>query len=434
MTSTTDIPLKKADTESTPAVTSDAASPEEPDYPDGGLVAWSVAFGAFLLSMSTFGYLISWGTFQEYYELTLLRDRDSSDMYILTISAWIGSLQYALTFLPGLPAGRLCDLGYFRATLITSCAVLTFTNFIIAECKEYWQFVLAQGFLFGFSIGCIYGPCITVVSQWFKVKRPLAFGTVAIGACIGGIIYPIIFRQMVPEVGFKWTVRTIAFINFAALAVACMTMKTRLDPPSVLPKMFSLHAFASPLYTVYVFSALLAILGLYTPLTYISVGGVAIGINSNFAFYFVAIANAASILGRVGGGVLAVRYGPINVMIISMVLTSLFSYIWPYVTTEGSYIAIVVLYGMASGTFIGLFAAPVTRMGPAHDTGRRLGMQMTIMSFGALGGPPASGAIQDSNNSFKPVGIFAGTIILGSAVFMALARYIALRRFFGGKI
>ncbi|KIY52454.1 MFS general substrate transporter [Fistulina hepatica ATCC 64428] len=428
MASASDIPLQKVDTESAADVASDAAAPEEPDYPEGGLAAWSVAFGASLLCMSTFGYLISWGTFQEYYELTLLRDRDSSDI------AWIGSLQYALTFLPGLPAGRLCDLGYFRATLITSCAILTVANFVIAECKEYWQFVLAQGFLFGFSIGCTYGPCITAVSQWFKVKRPLAFSLSAIGSCIGGIIYPIIFRQMVPEVGFKWTVRTIAFINFVATVVGCMTMKTRLTPPSVLPKMLDLRAFMSPVYTVYVFSALLGMFGLYTPLTYITVGGVVIGVNASFAFYFVAITNAASILGRIGAGALALRYGPINVMSISLVLTALFSYVWPYVTSEGAYIVIIILYGMASGAFITLFAAPVTRMGPAHDTGRRLGMQMTVMAFGALGGPPASGAIHDLHDSFKPVGFFAGSILLGSAVFMALARYIALRRLFGGNI
>ena len=42
----------------------------------------------------------------------------------------------------GIFAGRLFDLGYFKATLIVCSAFMTVANFLIAECTKYWHFVL----------------------------------------------------------------------------------------------------------------------------------------------------------------------------------------------------------------------------------------------------------------------------------------------------
>ncbi|KAJ7500229.1 major facilitator superfamily domain-containing protein [Mycena galericulata] len=405
---------------------------EEPTFPEGGRDAWLVVLGGFCLSISTFGYAVSYGTFQQYYELTLLRNRTSSDI------AWIGSLQYALLHLPGLPSGRLFDLGYFRPLFLSALSAATLGNFLVAECTQYWQFVLCQGVLLGISVGCIYSPCIAAVSHWFKRRRPLAFAIVSFGSSVGGIIYPIIFRNLVPRVGFKWTIRTIAFINLATFIIAAFTMRTRLPRPKVLPKLLDVKAFISPGYCVYVFSTVVNFLGLYTPLIFISVAGVFIGIDPDFAFYLVAIANASSAIGRITSGALALRFGPLNVMAMFMILAATCTYIWPFVTDHHGYVAITIFYGFTSGPFISLFAAPTAQMGDPHDFGRRLGLQTTFMAFGALGGPPISGALQGRFNSFHQVGIYAGTMILGSAIIMFVAKYLVLGkvpgRVFTGKL
>ena len=64
-------------------------------------------------------------------------------------SAWIGSLQYALVFLPAVAVGRIFDLGHFRIPFFLGSVALVVGPFLIAECKEYWQFVLAHGILVG---------------------------------------------------------------------------------------------------------------------------------------------------------------------------------------------------------------------------------------------------------------------------------------------
>lgn len=53
-------------------------------------------------------------------------------------------------------------------------------------------------------------------------------------------------------------------------------------------------------------------LGLYTVLTYINISAEGTRVPSNLTFYLLPIANAGSMVGRIGGGFLADRYGELS--------------------------------------------------------------------------------------------------------------------------
>jgi MCP family monocarboxylic acid transporter-like MFS transporter 10 len=165
------------------------------DFPDGGLQAWLVVVGTTCGTFSTFGFIASWGVFQAYYEEVLMPTRSASDI------AWIGSLQYSLCFMPGILTGRMFDLGYFKIPYLLCTVVLVTSVILVAECKEYWQFVLCQGLAFGLACGGIYGPTMGCLGHFFKKKRGLALGFAAVGSGIGGVIFPIIARQLIDRVG-----------------------------------------------------------------------------------------------------------------------------------------------------------------------------------------------------------------------------------------
>lgn len=71
-----------------------------------------------------------------------------------------------------------------------------------AECKEYWQLLLCQGFLTGLSCGMIFGPIPTIISHWFKKRRSLAFGICATGSSLGGSIIPIATSRLIKLIGY----------------------------------------------------------------------------------------------------------------------------------------------------------------------------------------------------------------------------------------
>jgi MFS transporter, MCT family, solute carrier family 16 (monocarboxylic acid transporters), member 10 len=59
---------------------------------------------------------------------------------------------------------------------------------------------------------------------------------------------------------------------------------------------------------------------------------------------------------------------------------------------------------------VALLASPLIAFGETADVGRRVGMSMTILAFGALIGPPISGAINASSGGFESVGYYAGVL------------------------
>ncbi|THU80057.1 MFS general substrate transporter [Dendrothele bispora CBS 962.96] len=371
--------------------------------PEGTLHGWLSVLGGFCLSLATLGFLVSWGTFQAYYEETLLSTSTSSQI------AWIGSLQNSLIFLPGIVSGKLFDAGHFHKCLIASSIIYITAGFLIAECTKYWHFILCQGLALGISTGIVYVPCVALVSQWFERKRPLAISLLSLGISIGGIIYPLIFRSLINKIGFAWTIRVIAFINLCMFAIG-NTMVTRMKPSEETKHWIDFKIFAFLPYTIYVLATFTAFLGIYTVLTFVSVRAASIGFSQGLSFDLVAISNALTAVGRLTGGMCATKYGALNVIIIFTAVTAVVTFIWPFVDKHGGYLAVICFYGLSSGAFVGLCMVPVAALGRLSDFGRRAGMQMTIMALGALIGPPISGAILNSHG-FQPVGIYAGELV-----------------------
>ncbi|KAF7370383.1 MFS domain-containing protein [Mycena sanguinolenta] len=415
------------------------AASSEPEFPDGGLRAWLVVLGTICGSISTQVHLIVNAlfssikcpsdsatlmhgvrvpllqVFQAYYEETLLKDTPASNI------AWIGSIQYSLVFLPGLITGRMFDLGYFKIPLFAASCLLVLSTFLVAECTEYWQFILCQGLATGIGCGTIFGPTLGVIGHWFKRKRGLAMGFTAMGSSIGGTIFPIATHKLIPLVGFPWTMRICGFMLIFTLSIANLTVARRLPPKNIKGGLLNLQAFRSAAFTVYCINGFVAFLGLYTVLTYIDVSAVAAGVSPDFSFYLVSIANGCSLFGRLAGG-------PLNVMIPMTLVAAGMTFAWPHAQTQTS---LVVVAAVVSGVYVSTFALPVFPMGDVEDIGRRTGMALTVAAAGALAGPPISGAINTATGGFVAVGYYAGGTILLAVILMVMTRQLQLGRVWG---
>ncbi|KAF7315071.1 MFS domain-containing protein [Mycena indigotica] len=395
------------------------------EYPDGGLRAWLIVLGAAFTTFSTFGYVNSWGVFQAYYQDTLLKDSAVSNI------AWIGSIQYALVFIPALITGHAFDRGHLRVPLAAASALLIAATFLTAECTKYWQFLLCQGFAVGIACGVVYGPMTAVIGHWFKYRRGLATGVTAVGSSVGGTVFPIVARNLIPRVGFPWTLRVIGFILLFSLGTANLLVRRRLPPRPMPGGLLNPAAFKSIPYTVYCFAGVVAFLGLYTVLTYIDVSATSVGVSSDFSFYLVSIANSASLFGRLSSGLATDRFGVINVLAPMSGVAAVMTYIWPLARSRGSFIAVAIVYGYSSGAYVSSFILPIYHMGGIEDVGRRAGMAVTLTAFGAVAGPPISGAINTASGGYRAVGIYAGSVILLAIAMMLFTRWLVLKSVWG---
>lgn len=112
-----------------------------------------------------------------------------------------------MSFLPAILAGRLFDMGHFKAPVLIASCVIVVGTILTAQCTKYWQFLLCQGFAIGVGLfislrfyradndftaqianGFIFGPVLAMISQWFLRRRATAYGIFAVGASIGGML------------------------------------------------------------------------------------------------------------------------------------------------------------------------------------------------------------------------------------------------------
>jgi MFS family permease len=190
--------------------------------PDGGLRAWTQVFCAWLAIFNTWGFVNSFGAFQTYYTSVLPQNNSSI--------SWIGSTQACILFVLGMFSGRALDAGWFRPTVILGIAVQLVGIFTMSIANNYWQLLLTQGFCTGLGGGIFFVPVMGLVSTYFAKKRGMALGIVTSGNSAGGMVYPVVVRQLLGKVGFAWTVRVIGFINLTCLAIVLAFMRPRLPP------------------------------------------------------------------------------------------------------------------------------------------------------------------------------------------------------------
>lgn len=234
---------------------------EPPPPPDGGARAWVQVACGFLVIFTTWGYVNAFGAFQSYYT------------GILPVSAsaisWIGSVQIFLSLSLGVVTGRLLDAGFFFPTYIVGATIQVLGVFLMSISTKYWQLMLTQGVLTGLGNGIFFTPTLALVTTYFDKRRGIAVGLVTTGNSLGGAIYPVIARQLLPEIGFAWTARVLGFINLAVLCVALAFLKPRL-PPRKSGAIVDLSALRDPVFLGFAFAIFFAMWANYYIFYYVS--------------------------------------------------------------------------------------------------------------------------------------------------------------------
>lgn len=310
-----------------------------------------------------------------------------------------------------------------QAVMVPASVIFVFCIMMTSLCKEYYQFILAQGVLGGISNGLILTPALTIAGQYFLKKRATAMGIVVSGSSIGAVIIPVMLNRLFnnSSLGFGWTVRVTGFLILGLLAIACIGIKERLPPRRgaiLLPS-----AFLNLPYTFTVVGLFFMFWGLYTPFFYITTYAQQHGMSTSLAYYMVAVLNAASFFGRVLPGILADKLGKFNVIIIVGVSTAILEFCWIKTHNNAGIIAFTAVFGFTSGAVISLLSAVVAETAPNMSSlGTYIGMAMGICSFGGLTGTPITGAMITAYGRYTEAAVFSGVVVMAGSACMVIAK------------
>ncbi|MCJ1457028.1 hypothetical protein MMC28_007394 [Mycoblastus sanguinarius] len=386
--------------------------------PDGGVAAWTQALMGHLIVFNTWGYINSFGVFQTYYITTL--GHPPSDI------SWVGSVQIFLLFFVGTFSGRATDYGLFRVTFLAGSILQLVGVFMTSLSTKYWQLFLAQGVCTGLGNGLIFCPALSLLSTYFSKKRSLAIAIAASGSATGGIVFPVIVQQLLPRIGFPWTVRVLGFVILALQLVTITFTKPRLPPRKSGP-LVEWGAFTELPYTLFSIGMFLSFWGLYFAFYYIGSFGVnIIGITQTDSINDLLILNGVGLFGRLIPAHLADRYfGPLNTLIPFVFVSGLLLYCWAAVSSKGGLVGFAVVYGLFAAGIQALFPATTSSLTTdLKKAGVRMGMIFSVVSFACLTGPPLAGAlIQRRDGGYLYAQIFAGSVLMGGCATLVASRF-----------
>ncbi|KAI0506270.1 MFS monocarboxylate transporter [Xylaria bambusicola] len=386
--------------------------------PDGGLRAWLQVLAGHLVCFVTWGLITSFGVFQSHYE-ELLHVSPS------TVS-WIGTIQIFILLAIGTFSGRASDAGFVHQAVLLGTVLIVFGMFVTSAATQYYQFILAQGVVIGIGMGILYMPGLSVPSSYFKEKKPLAVAIVASGAGSGGLVYPAMIQQLLPRVGFGWTIRSMAFVTLFISIFINLLLRVRVPARKSGP-IAELGAFKELDYVFFIIGFFLIYWAVYFAIYYIDLyGHTYASFTSLDSINLLLITNALGIPGRILPGFIATYYlGPINTAIPTATVVAIVLFLWPVVAHEKIPLYVfAAAYGFVASAIQSLFAVGLAALTTdLSRLGTRMGMVFSVVAFASLTGVPIAGAIiEASGGRYLGAQLWAASITLLGAVALLVAR------------
>ncbi|SSD62147.1 related to Riboflavin transporter MCH5 [Saccharomycodes ludwigii] len=337
------------------------------DYPEGGLKAYLVILGCFFGLIPTFGILNTMGVIETYIQQRQLVELNSSTI------GWIFSLFSFVNFSTCIFSGTYFDRRGCRALLIGG-ALLHFAGlFGLASSTKLWMFIVSFSLVCGAANGMLMSPLVSVPSHYFKKKRGQFTAIATTGGSIGGIVFPILLRKMFQLTstsdefyGFKWGIRTLAFLNIFLLTCSVLLVTERFHDESDKEKSFlqiyvlnafDFKAFKNYNYLFCVIGTLFGEMCITCSLTYYGAYCTAVGISDSNAYLLIMLVNIMGIPGRWIPGYISDLYGRFNVAILTLLMLTLITLVaWLPFGGDGLRVmyGVSILYGFTSGSIFSL--------------------------------------------------------------------------------
>ncbi|KAK5697033.1 hypothetical protein LTR17_024075 [Elasticomyces elasticus] len=189
-------------------------------------------------------------------------------------------------------------------------------------------------------------------------------------------------------------------------------------------KIFDWTVFSDLSFVMFALAIFLGYAGILVPYFYITNQALAdANASSNAAFALLLVANAGSVFGRVIPGLLADKYGPLNILAPPSVVCMVLLWTWIPNNSLGGLFAFAALYGFFSGGFVSLPPVTTVTLSPSLlSVGARMGVVVFCGGAGALLGEPIVGYILRSTGSYLGLMCFAAACLTGSTVLLCAVR------------
>ena len=327
--------------------------------------------------------------------------------------------------------GMMSDRFGTRIVVLLGSALLGLGLTAASRATTLLEFQLLFGVLIGVAAGSFYAPMMAAATQWLEHRRNLAVALVSAGMGIGSMTVSPLAGWLLGAFDWRTAMLVIGIIAWVLLIPAALLVRrppeatrageaalaasgTAPDYPMTAGQALFTPQFAAIALTH--FACCAAHSGpIFHMVTYATICGLA----PMLAVSVFATAGFAGLGGRIGLGMLADRIGAKPVLVAGLFVQALAVGAYLFVGGLGEFYALSVIFGLAYGGVMPLYAVLVRDYFGQRIMGTTFGAVAMFASLGMALGPWAGGFAFDTYGSYAWLYIGSFGIGLG-AVAIAL--------------
>jgi len=331
----------------------------------------------------------------------------------------------------GFAWGALSDRFGTRIVVLCGAVLLGVGLVGASQATSLWQFQLIYGVLVGAAAGSFYAPMIAVASAWIDTHRSLAVALVSAGMGVA----PLTVAQFASWLNINYDWRTaMLIIGIGASAVLVpAALFVRQPQKAALTgarasaaastgdvQMTAAQAFRTPQFITLALAHFACCACHSGPIFHMVTYAMVCGIAPMVAVSIYGVAGLSGLGGRLALGALADRIGAKPVLVGGLFVQALAAATYLAVGQLGEFYALSVVFGLAYGGVMPLYAILVREYFGEKIMGTVFGAVTMVASLGMALGPWAGGLVYDATKSY--LWLYVGSFSIGlAAVAIALA-------------
>jgi MFS family permease len=283
------------------------------------------------------------------------------------------------TGLGGMLMGHFADRLPVRHVALCGAIVPGLALFLLSGVQTRIELYAYHALLGIAGIGAILAPLNSLASQWLSRRPGMAIGIVSAGGAAGQALIPYVARHLVLTDGWRAAYLTLG-VAFVALMVPLALLLR--NPPRRAAAPVASGPGRIQLLALLSVAAALCCICMATPMVHVVALGSDRGLGGRDAAGLLAVMMAFGLVGRVGFGPIADRYGSLQAYIAASLGQTLLAFMFPHVGSTAGLYALSALFGLVFSGAMTSFIMCAREYAPAGRTGLAIGV---VMFFGWVG-------------------------------------------------
>ena len=314
--------------------------------------------------------------------------------------------------------GALSDRIGGRGVAVGGGVLLGLGLVLASQAQALWQFYVTFGFLVGFAVGAFYAPLTSTTTKWFTARRGLAVALVSAGIGFGILLIAPLARALTSA--WDWRVAMLVLGDLAWLVIVPVALLLREpaseDRPAPAPgatrrEYTTREVLAAPQFWAIALTHFACCAAHSGPIFHMVTHATDQGVAVMAAATVFGISGLASIAGRVGGGLLADRFGAKPTLITGLAIQAAMIFGYLFARDLGAFVGLALVFGAAYGGVMPLYALVTREYFGEKVMGTAYGAVFLISTLGMGVGSFAGGAIYDRLGAYT--WLFLGSAAIG---------------------